>query len=416
MMCLASGSWLISVLKKTMKLTLYKYIFREVWPTFLASLFASVFIIVSIKMLSVTELIVNRGVNFGHVIRMITFVLPDVINFALPAASLMAVVVAFLRLSADSEIIAFKSSGISIYQMLPPVIALSLLWLVTSLVIGTMAVPWGNKSFRDMAFQIARTQADLAIRERIFCEPFENVVFYVSNFSPRTREMKDVFVIDGRSDTVKSTIVAQKGRLISHPDERVITLHFSDGTISIVGENMDSARSIKFKTYDLNIGLNDIIMAMKRREKDPKELYVGELITRLELTSYGQPERNEILIELLEKFAIPLAVLFMGIVGVPLGTQMKARGRSAGVTVSLLVFFMYYMILAAMRSICETGAISPTIGMWVPPMFLMIACVILIKLSAREISLDILNGMLLLGNPVFGRIAKFIKKVNALLN
>jgi lipopolysaccharide export system permease protein len=399
-----------------MKITLYKYIFREVWPVFLASLFASVFILVSIKMLSVTELVVNRGVNFGHVIRMITFVLPDVINFALPAASLMAVVVAFLRLSADSEIVAFKSSGISIYQMLPPVIVLSLSAMVASLVIGTMAVPWGNKSFKDMAFRIVRTQADLAIRERIFCEPFENVIFYVSSFSPRTKEMRDVFVIDSRSDMVKSTIVAQKGRLISHPDERVVTLHFSDGTISIVGENLDSARSIKFKSYDLNVGLNDIIVAMKKRERDPKELYVGELITRIKRVSDAQQERNEMLIELFEKFAIPLAVLFMGIIGVPLGTQMKTRGRSAGIIVSLIVFFMYYVTLAAMRSISETGAISPAIGMWIPPMFLMIAGVILIKLSAREISLDILDGMMLLGNPVLGRIRKFIKKISTILN
>ena len=153
--------------------------------------------------------------------------------------------------------------------------------------------------------------------------------------------------------------------------------------------------------------------ALARRDKDPKELYVGQLLTKLKQNDTEVKERNEILIELFEKFAIPLAVLFMGIVGVPLGTQMKARGSSEGIIVSLLVFFMYYVILAAMRSICETGAVSPAIGMWIPPLFLMIACLVLIKLSAKEKSLDILDGILILGSPVFMKIKGFIMKVNA---
>ena len=104
----------------SMKLTLYKYIVNEIWPAFLASLFVSVFIIVATRMLSIMELIVNRGVNAGHVGRMLVYLIPDIVMFALPAVSLMAVVVAFLRLSADSEIISLKSCGISLYQMLPP--------------------------------------------------------------------------------------------------------------------------------------------------------------------------------------------------------------------------------------------------------------------------------------------------------
>ena len=69
-------------------------------------------------MLSITELIVSRGVHVGQVIGMVVYLLPDVITFALPAAALIAVVVAFLRLSADNEIVALESSGVSLYQML----------------------------------------------------------------------------------------------------------------------------------------------------------------------------------------------------------------------------------------------------------------------------------------------------------
>ena len=114
-----------------MNLTLYKCILHEIWPNFLASLFVVVLITGATKMLSITELIVNRGLHTLQATRMLLYLLPDIMMFALPVATLLAVVVAFLRLAADSEILALKSSGISAYQMLPPVILVSFLTVVS---------------------------------------------------------------------------------------------------------------------------------------------------------------------------------------------------------------------------------------------------------------------------------------------
>jgi lipopolysaccharide export system permease protein len=374
-----------------MKLTLYKYIINEIWPMFLASLFVSVFIIVATRMLSIMELIVNRGVNAGHVGRMLLYLIPDIVMFALPAVSLMAVVVAFLRLSADSEIISLKSSGISLYQMLPPVLILSFIALVISLSVGIIAVPWGNRSFKDVIFQIAESKADLGIKERIFCEPFNDVVFYVNSYSTRDRDMKDVFVVDRRDAKITNTIIAKEGRILSYPQQRIITLHFLKGTISTVEKNLDSARSIKFDVYDMNIGLKDIMSALASRKKAPKELSVKELMEQINISPKGELKYNEMMIELLEKFSIPMAVFLMGIIGVPLGVQIRSRGRSAGIGISLVVFLVYYMCLAGMRSICETGNLSPKLGVWIPSIFLFISCIYLLKRVANERSINFLS-------------------------
>ena len=133
-----------------MNLTLHKYIINEIWPTFLASLFVSIFIILATKMLSITDLIVSRGVHVAQVVGMVVYLLPDIIAFALPAATLIAVVVAFLRLSADNEVVALESSGISIYQMLSPVVVLSFFGLLIAVMVSVIAVPWGNRSFKNL--------------------------------------------------------------------------------------------------------------------------------------------------------------------------------------------------------------------------------------------------------------------------
>ena len=365
-------------------MTLYRYIINEIWPTFLASLFVFIFIMVAARMLSITELIVTRGVRVTQVIGMVAYLLPDILTFALPAVTLMSVVVAFLRLSVDSEIIALKSSGISLYQMLPPVVGFSFLVFFIGLAISIFAAPWGNRAFKDLIFKIAESKADIGIKERVFCEPFDNLVLYVNNFSRRERVLKDVFVVDRRDKDVTNTIVAEEGRIMMRPDERIITIYFVKGTIFVVDKNLSAARTIKFNTYGLNIGLKDVMANLASRRKAPHELSMGSLIEQLKTVPKGEMRYNRMMRELLEKGSIPLAVLFMGIIGVALGAQIRARGRSAGIGVSLAVFSAYYICLMVMRSICSSGGLSPVIGVWIPDVFLIISMIYFLRRASNE--------------------------------
>jgi lipopolysaccharide export system permease protein len=373
-------------------MTLYRYIINEIWPTFMASLLVFIFIMVAARMLSITELVVTRGVGIGQVLGMVMYLLPDILTFALPAVTLMAVVVAFLRLSADSEIIALKSSGISLFQLLPPVVVFSLVVFFLGIAISAFAAPWGNRAFKDLLFKIAESRADLGIKERVFCEPFDNLIFYVNSFGSKERVLRDVFVVDRRDETVTNTIVAEEGRIIAEPDRRMITIYFGKGTIFAVEQDMRTARTIKFNTYGLTIGLKDVMKDLATRQKAPHELSVGTLIQRVKTAPEGDGDHSRMMTELLEKVSIPLAVLFMGIIGVPLGAQMRARGRSAGVGVSLAVFSVYYICLMVVRSICSSGSIPPGIGVWIPDLFLMMVILYLLRRAADERPISLLSS------------------------
>lgn len=350
----------------------------------------SVSIVLATEMLSVSELVINRGANPGEVGLMIVYLLPDILLFTLPAATLMAVVVAFLRLSADNEVIAMQSSGISLYQMLPPVALLSFLAFLASLLLGLFAAPWGARSFKDVVFRIAQSQADLAIEERVFSEPFPGVVFYVNEFSRAEDIMKDVFVVDRRDDKANTTIVADKGKMFLYPEERTITIQFRNGFIFVVEKDRTSANTIRFKSYTLNIGLKDIMSKVSSRGKEPEEMYVGELVQQLEKLSPGE-KLNEAWIELSEKITVPLSIFLMGIIGVPLGAGLRARARSLGIGISLLVFFIYYTFLGGIRNVAEAGVIHPALAAWMPDMFLLASCALLLKTVSHNRSFRLLR-------------------------
>ncbi len=359
----------------------------------LVSLFVAIFIILATRMLSVMELVVNRGAQAGQMGRMLLYLVPDIVVFALPAATLMAVLVAFLRLSADSEIIAMKACGISLYQMLPPVVLISFVGFLAALILSVSTVPWGNRSFRDLIFQIAKSRADLGIKERVFCEPFDDVVFFVNHFSGREHLMKDLFVVDRRDPETTNTITAREGKILVQPGKKVITLRFTNGTIFVVEKTLAAARTIRFDTYDLNIGLKDIMAALQSRRKHASEMRVGELMKRISSSGKGDKKFNALKVKLYEKLAVPLAVFLMGIIGAPLGAHVRARGRSAGVGISLVVFLAYYISFAGVKNICDAGSLAPEIGMWLPDLFLLMACIYLFRRVSREQSINFFRGL-----------------------
>jgi lipopolysaccharide export system permease protein len=341
-------------------------------------------IMVTTRLLTLTEWVVNRGVRVVEVVKLIIFLFPNILLFALPAASLMAVLIGFVRLSSDNEIIALKSSGVSLYQMLPPVIILCFTGFLFAMFVGVLAVPWGNRSFKDHMFQIVEAGVDVNIKERVFNQLFEDVVFYINSIEPRDGLMRDVFVVDRRDPTVVNTIVAEEGRILKHSELRTITFHFTDGTIFMVTKDFESARTLKFNTYDLNIGLDDLMSTLTLREKVPKEMFTDELIECLDQCERQDAEYNEIAIELLERFSIPVAVFFIGLIGAPLGAQIRSRARSLGIFASLVIFVMYYICFLGMKSMAETGIISPHVAMWVPDLFLAACSVYLIYRVANE--------------------------------
>jgi lipopolysaccharide export system permease protein len=366
------------------KITLQKYILAEMIPIFVSSLVVFGFLMLGTRMLSVTELIVSQGVSVGQVLHLVLFLLPGIVFFALPAASLIASLLAFVRLSSDNEVIALKSSGISLYQVLPPVLVFSAIAFLLAVFTAFAGLPWGNRSMRGMVLEIAESRADVGLKERVFSQPFDDVVFYVTDLSSGNRVMKDVFVVDKREREMTYTIIAREGRILLQPEARAIVVRFVNGTIFMQQREPGSIRTVQFKSYDLKVGLEDIMESLAAGGKAPKEMSSGELLERLKKLPWNSRKRNEILVELLERITLPVAVLFLGVIGVPLGTHMRSRSFSFGIGVGLVLFLIYYMIFMGVRSVCETGEMSPWIGMWLPNGFLLVSCVYLFRHVANE--------------------------------
>jgi lipopolysaccharide export system permease protein len=263
-----------------LRFTLFKYISREIWPVFFVSLMVFVFIILAANIISIMDMVINQGVSLLQFLQIVLCMLPQVILFSLPVTCLMSVMLAFIRLGSDNEIIALNASGISLYQMLAPVISFSITSLIIAVFFTMCAVPWGNRTYKDYLTGIIKSKANLDITERSFYHDLKNVVFYVNAYSQKDKEMTGVFGVDRSKEDVTNTIVAEKGRIVK--SENKIYVYFNNGTIFTNKTASKEVTTFRFpKEYKWSYDLGDIAEKIATREKKPKELYLSELVKGL---------------------------------------------------------------------------------------------------------------------------------------
>src|SRR6266704_5267887 len=98
------------------------YIIREISSLFLLGIVIFTLVLLMGRLITLTDLVVSHGVPLADVSMMILYLIPSFLVLTIPMAFLLAVLLAFGRLSSDNEIVAMKASGLALHQMMPPVI------------------------------------------------------------------------------------------------------------------------------------------------------------------------------------------------------------------------------------------------------------------------------------------------------
>src|SRR4030043_1015551 len=199
------------------------YILKETLPILLIGLLTFTVILLMDKILKLIELIVS-GVSLSQILMLLFFISPSFLIFTIPMAFLLGTLLSFGRLSGDSEITAFKASGMSLYQLFLPVFIFSLCACLLTTFLVFYALPWGNIGFKSTLYRIAQSKADIDIRERVFNDAFDGLVVYVDKIPIEGKKMEGILIYDDREKGNANTIFAQEGFFISHPTYQELSL------------------------------------------------------------------------------------------------------------------------------------------------------------------------------------------------
>ncbi|MBW2265347.1 MAG: LPS export ABC transporter permease LptF [Deltaproteobacteria bacterium] len=368
-----------------------RYVFIEMLPVFVLSLLLFTLVFLMAKILDITDLIVQYGISAKAMFLMLACWIPSFLIFVIPMAVMIAVVLAFLRLSNDNEILAMKAAGISIYRLLPSVLAFCLFGFLATAFMTIYGSPWGRHSFKNLVFETASSNAHAGIKERAFNASFQDVMLYVNEVDERRKLLTDIFVEDRRTEGMVTSIIAPSGKFFYDPQRLVSHLRLYDGTINQLDQENQTAHFVRFNTYDFQLDFDSIVSSKKWDRKSRKEMNLSELRHSLDNTTKKDTEYYLQLMQYHKKFSIPFSCFVLGLVAIPLGIQSKSAKRSFGVILALFFFLIYYSLLSMGSALGKTGQCPPIVGMWIPNLVIGVIAAYLLFARGREQPIKILS-------------------------
>jgi lipopolysaccharide export system permease protein len=365
---------------RPVKRILSLYIIREISSLFLLGIAIFTLILLMGRLIKLTDLVVSYGVPLVDVSRMIIYLVPSFLVYTIPMAFLLAVLLAFGRLSADNEIIVIKASGMSLIQVMPPVIFCAFVAVLLALGASTIGVPWGNSAFKELTFQVLKRNISATIREKTFWDDIPGVVMYTDLYEVQNQTLKGVIIHDGRNPDRPMTIFAHDGVVSTAPASKALLLSLHDGSIHMAGAG-GLYRLVHFGEYSMTVGENRDSTEISKNELD---MWPSELQRRIENPATSVIDRLKMSAELHSRFTFPFASLVFAILAVPLGMQNRRSGKSGGFTISISVILIYYILMSVARTLSEKGVVPPAFGLWIPNLIFLCVGVFFLRMASLE--------------------------------
>lgn len=398
-----------------MPILLYTYLVAEILGPFFASLLIINAILFLGKLSSLLDTIFSFGVSLDDFLRISIYLLPSLLLFSIPMASNLGVIIAFTRMTGDNEILALKAAGISLHQLLIPVIIVAIFTTGLTGLVSTTLIPHSSVALKQTFYQLAREKIEHGIQAKEFSDSIKDVVIYVEQVDKRTRQWQGVFISDQRDKHNPVTIIAQSGNLNADLEKMTVSLLLKKG--SIHRHEADTSQTIHFGSYNLQLPLtaDPPIHKGHKKELAPAELQAKavELQTSAEAAKDPRHKTNlteqsiSLLIEFHKRFALPVGCLILTILALPLALQSKPGRSKVGLPLGLFFFFAYYIMLSFAKSMAETSGLPVGPVMWGPNLIFTILTMLILHLVARENSIGIFDRL----TDYIAQLSSLIKKL-----
>ncbi len=368
---------------------------------FAVCLCAFVGILITMRMLKLASLVINKGVEATQIATVLLAIIPTFLEIALPLSALLGTMLAFARLSGDSELIVLKASGVSFRNLIIPVIMFGTLVSFGSLVTSAQLKPWGYSTLAETFFEIARVRTTAGITQGIF-NKLGVLTLYSEKIVDSTGELMRVIMDDQRNPEARKIITAEKGWIRPDPANQLIVFILNNGQIhevidgKYVVTDFDANRILinpdQLTSPDTSqkgaaareLYNHEIASSIKEFEVLLEQAQHGERIFEAELTPLlkrqltGQElspknigkKLSRLLVEKQLRVALPCASLLLALVALPLGVHppraQKTWGAGLSVMLGMFVFVVYYAVLSLGLALAESGQISPFVATWLP--------------------------------------------------
>ena len=356
-----------------------RWLIAQILPPMLFAISAFTVISLSVGvMFDLIRKIVEFGLPLFLAIKVLFFSLPSFLVLSFPMAVLLSTLLAYGKLSANSELLALKSLGIKTSRIIAPAIAVSILMTGLTFYFNDNLVPASNKlaestlragigsSFSgeegkdNIMFSRYGSRIESATNKPTKINTFLTHIFYASWFENNI--MQGVTVLDFSRQDIQQILKAKSAVF----DKKNSSWIFTNGSIVSIDQGGQTT-NIQFEKYRYPFVEGPLDLA--RVPKDATEMSLKQALEaeRIYKETGNLKEIRRIQVRIQEKFTLPFACLVFGLIGSSLGSKSNLRSsKSQGFGLSVILILVYYVMSFVFSSFGVKGVLSPIIATWLP--------------------------------------------------
>lgn len=319
-----------------------RYIITEMILPFLFGVGAFSSLAVSIDtVFDLVRRMVESGLPLGVAVNVFLLRLPAFIVLAFPMSVLFATLMTYSRLSSDSEVIALRSSGVSIYRLVLPAIILSFAVTGMTFLFNEQFVPAANYQ-ASVTLNRALKSEEPVFRERnIFYPEYQEIkqangkdlkilmrLFYADQFDGN--QMKGLTIVDRSQEGLNQIIVSESAKWNTKQN----TWDFFNGTIYLIAADSSYRNIVRFEHQQIQLPRAPLDLA--ERNRDSSQMNIVQVREQLEIMrmSGDEQEIRRLRLRIQQKIALPFACVVLGLFGAALGTRPQRTGRATSFGIS----------------------------------------------------------------------------------
>jgi len=351
-----------------------RYILTELTIPFLfgMGLFTSLGVAIG-TLFDLVRQVTEAGLSLNLAVQILLLKLPEFIVLAFPMAMLLATLMAYSRLSSDSEIIALRSIGISIYRLIIPGIIFSLLMTGVTYIFNDFVAPASNYT-ASITLEKALNKAQTSFKENNIIYPEYQYIekengqkerimirlFYAEKFDGS--KMQGLTILE-RSKPEINQIITAKSATWNFKEN---TWDFFNGTTYTIAPDGSYRNILTFEHQQLALPKTALDLAQRRKQYKEMNIFQAKEYLNMVRLSGDEKAIRKLQVRIQEKIALPFVCLVFGLVGAALGTRPQNTSKATSFGVCVGIVFCYYLLGFMSSSLGIWGVLSPVVSAWLP--------------------------------------------------
>ena len=329
-----------------------RYIFTEYLKTFVLALVFFVALVIIVRLLDKDIKRFDEDVSYTTAIQIVLFQAPRRIMEVVPLASFLATFFVLGRMTRNNELTAMKMATVSVYRIIAPILASTLLICVLfAIFYDQIAAPAYHRADQ------LKKKIPLRRSRNVVFKGQHNRLFYIQNLDLENEDIDQMTIYEFDS----SGNLAQE--IFAHSVTWSPTQwHLVDGFIRRIEKDVE----ISFEPFDTTqIDRSENPERFAGNDKDIRAMTLKELRQQIRYKrSAGQTIRRE-QVKIQHKLAYPFAAFVVVLIGAPISIRFGKAGFFAGLVIAFFLSFLYWGVsFATLEGLGENGKLSPILACW----------------------------------------------------